>query len=114
MPLFGPIAGGLGLGASFPSGGEVVVAGEGAAASSAALTTSLELLLLLFFEGKNTMLLLEAELAFPVTLGVSKNPEAADAMLQLAMSSLSDLSVSVTEGKKEVRQISLRKRKKKD
>ena len=113
MPLFGPIGGGLGLGASLPSGGAVVVAGAGAAASSAALTTSLELLLL-FFEGKNTMLFLEAELAFPVTLGVSKNPEAADAMLQLAKSSLSDLSVSVTEGKKEVRQISLRKRKKKD
>ena len=103
-PLFGPIGGGLGLGASPPSG---------AAASSAALTTSLELLF--FFEEKNTMLLLEAELAFPATLGVSKNPEAADAMLQLAMSSLSlSLSLYVTDGKVEVWQNSLRKRKNKD
>ena len=100
VPLFGPIGGGLGLGAS-PPGPAVAVAGAGAAASSAAFTTNLELLLLMFFEGKNTMLLLEAELAFPATLGVSKNPEAADAMLQLAMSSLSDLSVSVTDGKVE-------------
>lgn len=59
----------------------------GAAPSSAALTTSLELLLLMvvFFEGKNTILLLEPEFALVATLGVSKNPEAAEAMLQLAI-----------------------------
>lgn len=104
MPLFGPIGGGLGLGlgASPPSGGAVVVAGVGEGgggeASSAALTTSLEVLLVL--EGKNTMLVLLLVLEVPAeTLGVSKKPEAADAMLQqLAMSSRSDLFCVCNKG----------------
>ncbi len=80
MPLLGPTGGGLGL-AAWPSGGAVVVVG-GAAPSSADLTTSLELL---FLKGKDNMLLLPPEFVLLVTLCVSTNPEAADAMLQLAM-----------------------------
>lgn len=102
MPLFGPIGGGLGLGASPPSGGAVVVAGVGEggggeASSSAALTTSLEVLLVL--DGKNTMLLLLVLEVPAETLGVSKKPEAADAMLQqLAMSPRSDLFCVCNKG----------------
>lgn len=85
-PLLGPIGGGLGLGAASPSAGAAVVAAAGgAAASSEARTTSLKLLELLFFGGKNSMLLLEPEFTLVATLGVSENPEAADAMLQLAI-----------------------------
>ncbi len=83
VPLLGPIGGGLGLGAS-PSAGGAAVAG-GAAPSSAALTTSFDVLLALFFEEKYTMLVLEAEPVWVETLGANANPEAADAMLQLAM-----------------------------
>lgn len=100
VPLLGPIGGGLGFGAS-PSAGFVVVVGvaaavagaAGVASSSAALTTSLGLL---FFEGKNTkLLLLEPELVLAATLGVNKKPEAADAMLQLAMFCLTTHSLSL-------------------
>jgi hypothetical protein len=97
VPLLGPIGGGLAFGAS-PTADAPVVAG-GAAPSSAALTTSLELLLLLmllFLTGKHTMLLLADELALLVTLGVRTNPEAADAMLQLAMLCSLSLSLSLS------------------
>lgn len=84
-PLLGPMGGGLGLGASPSAGGASAAGGGGAAAaaSSEALTTSLELLVL---EGKLNMELLEAEDELPpATEGAITNPEAADAMLHVAM-----------------------------
>lgn len=82
-PLLGPIGGGLGFGA-WASAGGASGAGGAAAPSSAALTTRLELLLLLGVSIKRE--LLEPEVVEPPTLGVNTNPEAADAMLQEAMS----------------------------
>lgn len=78
----GPIGGGLIFGAASPSTVGV------AAASSDALTTSLELVFFVVV-GYITMFILDAnKLVFvlPETLlGDNTNPEAADAMLQLAM-----------------------------
>jgi hypothetical protein len=78
----GPIGGGLIFGAASPSTVGV------AAASSDALTTSLELVFFVVV-GYITMFILDAnKLVFllPETLlGDNANPEAADAMLQLAM-----------------------------
>ena len=117
MPLLGPIGGGLG----FASGALVAAAG-GAAPSSAALITNLPLLVLalvLLLEEKNNMLVLpeEAAVLLVATLGVTTKPEAADAMLQLAIScSLSDvfkvgIFLCVCDGLKCLRKIRLRKKK---
>lgn len=88
VPLLGPIGGGLGFVAAAPSGSLVAAAG-GTAPSSDALITNLALflaLLLLFEEKNNILLRLEAEPVLLVaTFGVTTNPEAADAMLQLAI-----------------------------
>ncbi|WP_162001387.1 hypothetical protein, partial [Escherichia coli] len=86
VPLLGPIGGGFGFGVAAPSAGGVAVEGAAAAAaaSSAALTISLEEPL--FFIGNITIVLLEAdEFLETATLGDNTNPDAADAMLQLAM-----------------------------
>lgn len=79
----GPIGGGLGFGASPWAG----AGGAAAAASSAALTISLEL----FLEENVNIETLEAE--FVVTEGVNTNPDAADAMLQLAIATSLSLVV---------------------
>lgn len=85
VPLLGPMGSGLGLGGSASAAG--LVAAGGAAPSSAALTTSRELLLallVLFFKWKNdTLFRLETAAELVGTLGVSTNPEAADAMLAM-------------------------------
>jgi hypothetical protein len=44
--------------------------------------------LLLFFEEKNNMVGLEVEFVLVATVGANANPDAADAMLQLAMLSV--------------------------
>lgn len=78
-PLLGPIGGGLGLGVSALAGSAVAAGGS---VSSAALTTSLETLL--FWKGKETIWHLTV-VVLEVTFGVTKNLEAADAILQLAI-----------------------------
>lgn len=87
----GPIGGGLVFGAASSSTVGV------AAASSDALTTSLELVFLVV--GYITMFILDTNkfvFVLPETLlGDHTNPEAADAMLQLAMIPLS-LSLSMS------------------
>lgn len=83
-PLLGPIGGGLGGGGPLSTtaalaGGE----GGGGGESSEALTTSLECLR---FIGKETRGEgVEEGLAVEAQVGVRTNPEAADAMLQLAI-----------------------------
>lgn len=81
VPLLGPIGGGLATGAALAS--SVAVVAAGGAASSAARTTSL---LPLFLEGgKDTIVTILVVLLGVTTFGVTTNPQAADAMLQLAM-----------------------------
>lgn len=87
VPLLGPIGGGLATGAVLSSGGAVVAAGG--AASSAARTTSLEELvqLVLFLveeRGKDNIVFIRV-LEVTTVVGVTTNPDAADAMLQLAI-----------------------------
>lgn len=97
-PLLGPIGGGLGLVAVSPAG----EAAEGAAASavsSDALTTSLELAILLDFIGNINMLVLEESddvVLLAATLRDKTNPQAADAMLLLAMDNYRFVCVSLS------------------
>lgn len=81
LPLFGPIGGGLAAAAA--SG----AAAGGAAASSAALTTNLPEPKFLeeLQGGLNIIILVVVLVLVVVTLGVTTNPQAADAILQLAM-----------------------------
>lgn len=90
VPLLGPIGGGLAaFGASVLAGAVVA----GAAASSAARTTSL---LFLELVRGNTMLF-EGVFVFELSWEtLITKPEAADAMLQPAMISLSLLTLSVS------------------
>lgn len=89
MPLLGPIGGGLGGGA--PPSAAGVAAGGGGGAASEALTTSLEFLWLVLWE-KRSMDGVEVGLVVELGVGVRTNPEAADAMLQVAIFTLSALS----------------------
>jgi hypothetical protein len=85
-PLLGPIGGGLGLGAAASAAGAAAVAGAAAAGSSDALTTSLEEEpILLDLIGNINMVLLEDEDVVVATLSDNINPQAADAMLLLAI-----------------------------
>lgn len=73
MPLLGPIGGGL------------AGAGAGGSAVSAARTTNLDPLLLLLLEAACSTLALEEIAVEVMKQGVSRIPEAADVMLQLAI-----------------------------
>ena len=83
VPLLGPIGGGLAAGGAAASG---TAAGGAAAASSAALTTNLpdRKFLEELQGGLNIIILVVVVLGF-VALGVTTNPRAADAILQLAI-----------------------------
>jgi hypothetical protein len=82
----GPIGGGLGLGVAASAAGAAAVAGAPAAGSSDALTTSLEEEpILLDLIGNINMVLLEDEDVVVATLSDNINPQAADAMLLLAI-----------------------------
>ena len=86
MPLLGPIGGGLGGGAPPSATGAGAGGGGGGGGGgppSEALTTSLEFLW--FLGEKMTMDGVEVGLVVELGVGVRTNPEAADAMLQLAI-----------------------------
>lgn len=74
MPLLGPIGGGL-----------AAAGGAGGSAVSAARTTNLDPLLLLLLEATCSTLALEEVAVEVMKQGVSRSPEAADVMLQLAI-----------------------------
>jgi hypothetical protein len=88
----GPICGGLGFEAASPSTGGVAVSLGVAPPSSAALITSLELVFFVVV-GYITILILDANefvlVLVETLLGDNTNIEAANAMLQLAITSLS-------------------------
>lgn len=93
MPLLGPIGGGLAaFGASVAAG---AAAGAAAPASSAARTTSLELFCRVGAKAKFTLVLLEV---LELRQEVITKPEAAEAMLQVAMASF--LSIQRTNCRK--------------